>query len=51
MTSIPDTQRSWTVVQRGKPAQALALQDWPVDKKLTKGEILVRVQAAALNPA
>lgn len=51
MSSIPNFQRAWTVVRRGKPANALALQEeWPVPKELKEGEILVKVQAAALNP-
>ena len=51
MTETPDIQRAWTVVRRGKPANALQLKtDWPVPKKLEKGEVLVRIQAGALNP-
>ena len=51
MTETPDVQRAWTIVRRGKPANALKLQtDWPVPKKLEKGEVLVRIQAGALNP-
>jgi len=43
--------RAWTVIQRGKPAKALVLQsDWPVPQKLEKDEVLVKVQAGALNP-
>ncbi|KAF8162896.1 hypothetical protein B0H34DRAFT_835459 [Crassisporium funariophilum] len=48
---IPDVQRAWTVIQRGTPATALTLKDdWPVPKQLKEGEVLVKVQAAALNP-
>ena len=44
-------QRAWTVVRRGKPVDALVLRtDWPVPQKLEKGEVLIKVQAAALNP-
>ena len=51
MTKIIDVQRAWTVVRRGRPADALKLKtDWPVPKKLEKGEVLVRIQAGALNP-
>ncbi len=51
MSSIPDFQRAWTAVRRGKPANALVLEEaWPVSKELKEGEILVKVQAAALNP-
>lgn len=49
--STPAVQRAWTVIQRGKPADALVLRsDWPVPQKLEKGEVLIKVQAAALNP-
>ena len=48
---IPDTQKAWLVVRKGKPADALQLSEtWPVPKKMGKGEVLVRVQAAAYNP-
>lgn len=51
MTAIPDVQRAWIAVRRGKPVKALVLQEeWPVLKKLKDGEILVKVEAAALNP-
>jgi hypothetical protein len=51
VNNIPAVQRAWTVVKRGKPANALVLRsDWPVPQKLEKGEVLVKVQAAALNP-
>ncbi|KAF9566242.1 NAD(P)-binding protein [Agrocybe pediades] len=48
---IPDTQRAWVNVTRGTPPQALLFKDdWPVPKKLAPGEVLVQIQAAALNP-
>lgn len=48
---IPTTQKAWHVVRRGSPAQALKLEAHaPVPSKLEPGEILVRVEAAALNP-
>ncbi len=48
---IPATQKSWRAVRAGEPEKALALSDnTPVPSKLKKGEILVKVQAAALNP-
>jgi len=51
MVDIPAVQRAWTVVQRGKPSNALVLRsDWPVPQKLEKGEVLIKVQAGALNP-
>ncbi|KAF8968381.1 hypothetical protein BDZ97DRAFT_1916217 [Flammula alnicola] len=50
-TIIPDVQRAWVNVRRGAPAQALTLkQDWPVPKNLAPREVLLKVQAAALNP-
>ncbi|RPD55791.1 NAD(P)-binding protein, partial [Lentinus tigrinus ALCF2SS1-6] len=50
-SKIPATQKSWRAVRSGEPAKALALTDsTPVPVKLKKGEILVKVQAAALNP-
>lgn len=51
LQDIPDTQKAWLVTRQGKPAQSLKLvPDWPVPKKLRPGEVLVRVQAGALNP-
>jgi NADPH:quinone reductase-like Zn-dependent oxidoreductase len=51
MVDTPAVQRAWTVVRRGIPADALVLRsDWPVPKKLKKGEVLIKVQAGALNP-
>ena len=51
MVDAPSVQRAWTVVRRGKPADALVLQsNWPVPQKLKKGEVLIKVQAGALNP-
>lgn len=48
---IQDVQKAWLVACQGKPAHALKLAtDWPVPKKLQPGEVLVRVQAGALNP-
>ncbi|EIW64611.1 NAD-P-binding protein [Trametes versicolor FP-101664 SS1] len=48
---FPTTQKAWRAMRRGKPADVLALVDVPVPAKLQKGEVLVKVQAAALNPA
>ncbi|KAF9476338.1 NAD(P)-binding protein [Pholiota conissans] len=51
MVSIPDVQRAWISVRRGKPTDSLVLKnDWPVPKELAKDEVLVKVQVAALNP-
>lgn len=47
----PQTQHAWIVDRRGEPKDALSFRiDWPVPSKLAKGEVLVKVQAAALNP-
>ncbi|KAH9920420.1 chaperonin 10-like protein [Amylocystis lapponica] len=46
--SLPNTQKAWIVVRKGDPSTALELRpDAPV---LTKGEVLIKTQAAALNP-
>jgi NADPH:quinone reductase-like Zn-dependent oxidoreductase len=51
MSSIPATQRAWVIERRGRPANALKLSsDWEVPTKLKEGEVLVKIQAAALNP-
>ena len=48
--SLSATQRAWIVERRGPPEKALRLhEDWPVPKPLA-GEVLVKVEAAALNP-
>ncbi|KAH7912134.1 NAD(P)-binding protein [Hygrophoropsis aurantiaca] len=48
---IPTTQKAWRVIRQGKPAKALSFQsDVQVPKQLGPGEVLVKVQAAALNP-
>ncbi|KAI0361552.1 NAD-P-binding protein [Trametes cingulata] len=47
---IPTTRKTWRATGRGAPAQVLKLVDAPVPAKLGRGEVLVRVQAAALNP-
>lgn len=50
-TTIPEKQRAWVVVKRGKPKNALVFdQKAPVPSDLGPGEVLLRVQAAALNP-
>ncbi|TBU45081.1 NAD(P)-binding protein [Dichomitus squalens] len=47
--SIPTTQKSWSVTGSGDPDKVLKFGDVPVPKQ-KKGGILVKVQAAALNP-
>ncbi|KAK0192865.1 hypothetical protein F5146DRAFT_1102619 [Armillaria mellea] len=45
------TQQAWIISRKGEPKDALSFRtDWPVLSRLAKGEVLVRVQAAALNP-
>ena len=48
--SIPTIQKAWRVVRRGLPAQALEFKDIPVPTSIPAGNVLVKVQAAALNP-
>ena len=43
------TMKSWRVTASGEPAKVLQFGDVPVPR-LKKGDILVKVQAAALNP-
>ncbi|KAH9484026.1 Zinc-type alcohol dehydrogenase-like protein C16A3.02c [Psilocybe cubensis] len=51
MESIPSEQHAWVVTRQGFPIKALAFKtDWPVPKKLEDNEVLVKIQAAALNP-
>ncbi|KAJ3536779.1 hypothetical protein NM688_g6791 [Phlebia brevispora] len=50
-TQIPKTQKAWVAVRRGKPSDALICdENAKVPSNLEPGEILVKVQAAALNP-
>ncbi|KDQ33589.1 hypothetical protein PLEOSDRAFT_1099549 [Pleurotus ostreatus PC15] len=47
----PKTQRAWVSLQRGHPSRSLSLKsDWPVAGELKKDDVLIRIQAAALNP-
>jgi hypothetical protein len=51
MSATPATQRAWIVERRGRPADALKFRsDWEVPTKLKQGEVLLKIQAAALNP-
>lgn len=47
---LPPTQQAWRIVRRGTPAHALVLEDIPIPNKIPAGEVLVKIQAAALNP-
>lgn len=50
-TDIPATQRSYRATGKGEPRKAIQLvKDFPVTTALKEGEVLVKVQAAALNP-
>lgn len=49
--AVPQKQQAWLVTGRGKPRDVLVLsKEFDVPSKLLPGEVLVRVQAAALNP-
>lgn len=48
---LPLTQKAWYIVRQGSPERALVLKkDLPVPRVIPKGEILIKIQAAALNP-
>ncbi|KZT11465.1 NAD(P)-binding protein [Laetiporus sulphureus 93-53] len=52
--SIPllPTQKAWRVVGKGSPSEVVRLDNVaPIPTQLSKGDVLVKVQAAALNPA
>lgn len=49
--NIPAQQRAWLIVRKGVPQKAVVLNEqFPVPSQLAKGEVLVKVQAAAFNP-
>lgn len=49
--NLPSVQQAWRIVRSGAPEKALVLDlNVPVPTKIPAGEILVKVQAAALNP-
>lgn len=49
---IPTTMKAWLVIKNGEPNQALALDTHhPVPSKVRSGNILIKVDYAALNPA
>ena len=51
LMDIPTIQQAWQVVARGTPRKALVhVHDLPVPSDLNQGDVLVKVQAAALNP-
>lgn len=47
---LPATQKAWRVRGSGMPEKVLKFGDAPISAKLKKGEVLIKVQAAALNP-
>lgn len=48
--TFPEKQKAWLAIRRGVPSKALRLDDnVAVSSKLQEGEVLVKVQAAALN--
>lgn len=50
-TSLPSNQKVWRVIRSGNPTTALVLDTQvPVPTKIPTGEVLIKVQAAALNP-
>ena len=50
-TSLPSVQTVWKIVRRGDPAKALVKdQNAPVPTKIPEGYVLVKIQAASLNP-
>ncbi|KAF9790683.1 hypothetical protein BJ322DRAFT_1135184 [Thelephora terrestris] len=49
--SLPPVQTVWRIVRSGDPAKALVKdENAPVPKKIPKGYVLVKIQAASLNP-
>jgi hypothetical protein len=49
---VPKTMRAWRVVRRGHPIEALEQTSSAlVSSDLEDGEVLIKVGAAALNPA
>ncbi|KAI6095681.1 chaperonin 10-like protein [Pisolithus croceorrhizus] len=52
MTSVPQTQTAWVATTRGPPSRVLQVNhDYPVPIPTKSGDVLVKIQAAALNPA
>lgn len=50
--TLPKTMKAWIVAKNGEPRQALTLRtDAPVPSSPKSGNLLVRVDYAALNPA
>jgi len=50
-SALPSVQTVWKIVRRGDPARALVKEEnAPIPTKIPKGYVLVKVQAASLNP-
>lgn len=50
--NIPKTMKAWLVTKNGEPKDALSLKtDYPVPARVKSGNLLVKVDYAALNPA
>lgn len=47
---LPITQMAWREVRKGSPSECLEQLKVPVMHDLAPGELLVKVEAAALNP-
>lgn len=51
-STLPKTMKAWIVTKNGEPRDALTLRsDYPVPSQVKAGNLLVRVEYAALNPA
>jgi NADPH:quinone reductase-like Zn-dependent oxidoreductase len=49
--NLPSVQKAWRIVRRGDPVTALVLDTHvPVPTKIPAGDVLLKIQAAALNP-
>jgi hypothetical protein len=49
MADLPRTRQAWRIKRQGQPRKALQLEEVPLPK-LQRDEVLIKVQAAALNP-
>ena len=47
---IPGTQRAWRIHKQGSPVDALVLDEGLPVPTPQHGEVLIKVEAAALNP-
>ena len=50
--TLPSVQTVWKIVRKGDPAKALVKDvEAPIPKEIPDGCVLVKIQAASLNPA